>query len=156
MRAGTVWPHDLTKCHCGVSRLRPLSGPACHSRKGQLMCGTPLCTTNFALPRTRFVGREGFEKYPGPEPSLAVAITRELRRHDASIDLAWVQQVILLYEEPAVMSARNAVLRMRPADMKSAFTRELARQTRPVPQVVSQMAPPARSLRSFSPDEYGG
>lgn len=128
--------------------------------KGQLMVRHP----HFAqpifvrFPRPAMLsGREGVEKYPpAPEPSLAVAITRELRRHDATVDLAWVQQAILLYEEPAVLSARNAVLRMRPADIKAAFTRELARQVRPLPQVVSQNAQPARSLRTFSPDEYGG
>jgi uncharacterized protein len=128
--------------------------------KGQLMVRHP----HFAQPIfVRFPrpavlsGREGVEKYPPvPEPSLAVAVARELRRHDASIDLAWVQQAILLYEEPAVLAARNAVLRMRPADIKTAFTRELARQTRPAPQVMSQAAAPARALRSFSPDEYGG
>jgi len=128
--------------------------------KGQLMVRHP----HFAQPIfVRFPrpavlsGREGVEKYPPvPEPSLAVAIARDLRRYDAAIDLAWVQQAILLYEEPAVLSARNAVLRLRPADLKSAFTRELARQTRPAPQVMAQVASPARSLRNFSPDEYGG
>lgn len=128
--------------------------------KGQLMVRHP----HFAQPIfVRFPrpavlsGREGVEKYPPvPEPSLAVAVARELRRHDASIDLAWVQQAILLFEEPAVLAARNAVLRMRPADIKSAFTRELARQTRPAAQVMAQAAPSARPLRSFSTDEYGG
>lgn len=128
--------------------------------KGQLMVRHP----HFAQPIfVRFPrpavmsGREGVETYPpAPEPPLAVAVARELRRHDASIHLAWVQQTILLYEEPAVLSARNAVMRTRPADVKAAFKRELARMARPTPQVTSQVAPPARSLRTFSPDEYGG
>lgn len=128
--------------------------------KGQLMVRHP----HFAQPVfVRFPrpavmsGREGVERFPpAPEPSLAMAVARDLRRLDAGIDLAWTQQTILLYDEPTVLAARNAVLRARPADVKQSFARELARRTRPSAQVVQQSAPPARTLRGFSPDEYGG
>lgn len=128
--------------------------------KGQLMVRHP----HFAQPifvkfprPAVMAGREGVERFPpAPEPSLAVAVARDLRRLDASVDLAWVQQAILLFEEPIVLAARNAMLRARPAELKSAFTRELSRRARPNAQVVEQAVPKARSLRGFSPDEYGG
>jgi DNA helicase HerA-like ATPase len=128
--------------------------------KGQLMVRHP----HFAQPVfVRFprpavlAGRDGVERFPpAPEPSLAVAVGRELRRLDAAIDLGWVQQAILLHEEVDVLAARNAVSRMRPADVKAAFVRELNRRTRPAAHVVEQAAPRARAIRNFAPDEYGG
>jgi len=128
--------------------------------KGQLMVRHP----HFAqpifvrVPRPAVMsGREGVERFPpAPEPSLAIAVARDLHRLDAAIDLAWTQQAILLFEEPAVLAARNAVLRARPADVKAAFTRELNRRARPTAHVVEQVSPKPRSLRGFSPDEYGG
>ncbi len=128
--------------------------------KGQLMVRHP----HFAQPVfVRFPrpavmsGREGVERFPqAPEPSLAQAVARDLRRLDGGIDLGWVQQAILLYEEPEVLAARNAVVRRRPDDVKSAFTRELQRRSRPSALNVEAVAPKQRPLRNFSPDEYGG
>ena len=128
--------------------------------KGQLMVRHP----HFAQPVfVRFPrpavmsGRDGVEQFPpAEEASLAVAITRELRRLDASVDLGWVQKVIMLHEEADVLAARNAVLRLRPNDAKTAFARELNRHTRLSAHVVEQVAPRTRTLRGFGPDEYGG
>lgn len=128
--------------------------------KGQLMVRHP----HFAQPVfVRFPrpavmsGRDGVERFPpAPEPSLAVAVTRDLRRLDPSIEPGWVQHTILLYEEPAVLAARNAVQRQRPADVKAVFTRELARQAGPSAHVIEQTAPRTSALRGFSRDEYGG
>ncbi len=128
--------------------------------KGQLMVRHP----HFAQPVfVRFPrpavmsGREGVERFPqAPEPSLAAAVTRDLRRLDRGIDLGWVQQAILLYQEPEVLAARNAVLRRRPDDVKAGFTRELARRSRPGAIDAEAVAPRPRALRSFSTDEYGG
>lgn len=128
--------------------------------RGQLMVRHP----HFAQPVfVRFprpavmTGREGVEKFPqAPEPSLASAVARDLRRLDSGIDLGWVQQTILLYEEPEVLAARNAVLRRRPDDVKSAFTRELQRRARPGAIDAEAIAPKPRALRAFAPDEYGG
>jgi DNA helicase HerA-like ATPase len=128
--------------------------------KGQLMVRHP----HFAQPVfVRFPrpavmsGREGVERFPpAAEPSLAIAVARDLRRLDASVDLGWVQQTILLHEESDVLAARNAVLRLRPSDIKAAFARDLSRRTRPSPQVVEQTTPKPRALRDFAPDEYGG
>ena len=128
--------------------------------KGQLMVRHP----HFAQPVfVRFprpavlTGREGVERFPPtPEPSLATAVARDLRRLDRSIDLGWVQQAILLYDEPEVLAARNAVLRRRPDDVKATFTRELQRRARPGAIDAEAMSPKPRTLRAFAPDEYGG
>lgn len=128
--------------------------------KGQLMVRHP----HFAQPVfVRFprpavmTGREGIERFPqAPEPSLATAVALDLRRLDRGIDLGWVQQAILLYDEPEVLAARNAVLRRRPDDVKAAFTRELQRRARPGAIDAEAIAPKARTLRAFAPDEYGG
>jgi DNA helicase HerA-like ATPase len=128
--------------------------------KGQLMVRHP----HFAQPVfVRFprpavmTGREGVEKFPqAPEPSLAAAVGRDLRRLDHGIDLGWVQQSILLYDEPVVLAARNAVLRRRPDDVKGAFLRELQRRARPGAIDAEALAPKPRALRAFAPDEYGG
>jgi hypothetical protein len=128
--------------------------------KGQLMVRHP----HFAqpvfirFPRPAVLsGREGVDRFPqAPEPSLATAVATELRRLDPSIDLGWTQQAILLYEEQEVLSARNAVLRRRPEQVKEAFTRELARRARPAAVDAEAVAPRPRALRAFAPDEYGG
>ena len=128
--------------------------------KGQLMVRHP----HFAQPVfVRFprpavmTGREGVERFPqAPEPTLAAAVARDLRRLDRGIDLGWVQQAILLFEEPEVLAARNAVLRRRPDDVKTSFTRELQRRARPGAVDAEALAPKPRTLRGFAPDEYGG
>lgn len=128
--------------------------------KGQLMVRHP----HFAQPVfVRFPrpavmsGREGVERFPqAPEPSLANAVTRDLRRLDDGIDLGWVQQTILLYDEFEVLSARNAMLRTRPDNVKAAFARELRKRARPGAIDAEAIAPKPRSLHAFAPDEYGG
>lgn len=128
--------------------------------KGQLMVRHP----HFAQPVfVRFprpavmTGREGVERFPqAPEPSVAAAVARDLRRLDRSIDLGWVQNAIVLYEETEVLAARNAVLRRRPDDVKATFSRELQRRSRPGAIDAEAVTPKPRSLRTFAPDEYGG
>ena len=128
--------------------------------KGQLMVRHPHFTQPVFVrfPRPAVMsGREGVERFPqAPEPTLAQAVTRELRRLDETIDLGFVQHTILLYDEPVVLAARNAVMRTRPDDVKRAFVRELARRARPTASDVEAVTPRPRALRSFSPDEYGG
>ena len=128
--------------------------------KGQLMVRHP----HFAQPVfVRFPrpavmsGREGVERFPqAAEPSLAHAVTRDLRRLDDGIALGWVQQAIALFEEHEVLAARNAVMRRRPDDVRAAFNRELQKGTRPSAVNAEAVNPRPRSLRSFAPDEYGG
>jgi hypothetical protein len=128
--------------------------------KGQLMVRHPHFTqpvfVRFPRPAV-MTGREGVERFPqAPEPTVAQAVTRDLRRLDDGIELGWVQQTIMLYDEPVVLAARNAVLRARPDNVKATFTRELARRARPSAQDAEAVAPRARPLRSFTRDEYGG
>jgi hypothetical protein len=128
--------------------------------KGQLMVRHP----HFAQPVfVRFPrpavmsGRDGVERFPqAQEPTLAHAVTRDLRRLDDGIALGWVQQAIGLFEEHEVLAARNAVLRRRPEDVRGAFTRELQRRSRPAAVDAEAVAPRPRTLRAFAPDEYGG
>ena len=128
--------------------------------KGQLMVRHP----HFAQPVfVRFPrpavmsGREGVERFPqAAEPTLAHAVTRDLRRLDDGIALGWVQQAIGLFEEHEVLAARNAVLRRRPDDVRGAFSRELQRRSRPAAVDAEAVAPRPRTLRAFAPDEYGG
>ena len=128
--------------------------------KGLLMIRHPHFTQPVFVrfPRPAIMsGREGVERFPqAPEPTLAQAVTRDLRRLDDGIDLGWVQQTILLYDEPVVVAARNAVLRSRPDDVKRALMRELQRRARPSATDAEAVAPRARPLRAFSADEYGG
>jgi uncharacterized protein len=128
--------------------------------KGQLMVRHPHFTQPVFVrfPRPAVMsGREGVERFPqAPEPTLAQAVARDLRRLDQGIDLGWIQQTIMLYDEPVVIAARNAVLRARPEDVKRGFARELQRRARPSAVDAEAIAPRARSLRSFAPDEYGG
>jgi hypothetical protein len=128
--------------------------------KGQLMVRHP----HFAQPVfVRFPrpavmsGREGVERFPqAAEPTLAHAVTRDLRRLDDGIALGWVQQAIGLFEEHEVLAARNAVLRRRPEDVRGSFTRELQRRSRPAAVDAEAVVSRPRTLRAFAPDEYGG
>jgi hypothetical protein len=128
--------------------------------KGQLMVRHPHFTqpifVRFPRPAV-MTGREGVERFPqAPEPTLAQAVTRDLRRLDDSIELGWIQQTILLYDESVVLAARNAVIRTRPDNVKAAFTRELQRRAAPMPRDVEAVTARPRALRPFAPDEYGG
>lgn len=128
--------------------------------KGQLMVRHPHFTqpvfVRFPRPAV-MTGREGVERFPqAPEPTAAQAVTRDLRRLDASIDLGWIQQVIMLYDETVVLAARNAVLRQRPDNVKAAFARELQRRAVPTARDVEAVASRPRAIRPFTSDEYGG
>ncbi|WP_053334253.1 ATP-binding protein [Gemmatimonas phototrophica] len=128
--------------------------------KGQLMVRHPHFTQPVFIrfPRPAVMtGREGVERFPqAPEPTAAQAVTRDLRRLDPSIELGWVQQTILLYDEPVVLAARNAVMRTRPDAVKSAFVRELQRRAVPTARDAEAVVHRPRAIRPFSADEYGG
>lgn len=128
--------------------------------KGQLMIRHP----HFAQPVfVRFPrpavmsGRDGVERYPqAAEPTLAQAVTRDLRRLDDGIALGWVQEAIGLFEEHEVLKARNLVLNRRPEDVRAFFTRALQRSARPTATNAEAVVARPRALRAFAPDEYGG
>lgn len=128
--------------------------------KGQLMVRHPHFTQPVFVrfPRPAVMsGREGVERFPqAAEPTLAQAVTRDLRRLDDGIALGWVQETIMLHDEPVVIAARNAVLRARPDDVGRAFVRELQRRALPAAREAETIAPRVRPLRAFAPDEYGG
>jgi DNA helicase HerA-like ATPase len=128
--------------------------------KGQLMVRHP----HFAQPVfVRFPrpsvmsGREGVERYPqAAMPTLAQAVTRDLRTVDPRIEHGWVVTAIALFEEHEVLAARSAVMRRKPEDVKSAFVRELQRRGKPDRVDAEAVAPRPKALRGFAPDEYGG
>lgn len=140
-------------------------GPAIKARlatldKGQLMVRHPHFTQPVFVrfPRPAIMsGREGVERFPqAGVPTLAQAVARDLHRLDSRVELGWVQEQILLYEEVAVLAARNAVVRLRPDNVKAAFVRELQRRARPATVNADATLVRPRALRGFAPDEYGG
>jgi hypothetical protein len=103
--------------------------------KGQLMVRHPHFTQPIFVrfPRPAVLsGREGAERFPqAPEPSLAEAVLRSLRRLDPSVTLAFVEDAILLYEEDEVLRARDATLRARPRDVRGFFQAQFRSIIRP-------------------------
>jgi DNA helicase HerA-like ATPase len=93
--------------------------------KGQLMVRHPHFTQPIFVrfPRPAVMnGREGVERYPqAAEPTLDEAVFLALRRLDPSLTLAWVQDVVSLYEEGEVLRARNATMQTRPQDVRAFF-----------------------------------
>ena len=125
--------------------------------KGQLMVRHP----HFAQPVfVRFPrpavlsGREGVERFPqAEEPTLEAAITRALRRLDATVSLEWVKDTIALADEDEALRARNRTLQARPEDVKAYFRGHLKRRVggERVPA-----APPRPALRTSPADDpYG-
>ena len=98
-------------------------------------------------------GRDGAERYPQAQDiTLATAVLRSLRPLDPTISLNWVQDVIEIHDDDAVIRARNATLLERPADVKRFFKSQLAPIVPPKP-VVRPMATPIRSAPGDDP--YG-
>ncbi|HEX2780268.1 MAG TPA: hypothetical protein VHM30_12270 [Gemmatimonadaceae bacterium] len=97
--------------------------------KGQLMVRHPHFTQPVFVrfPRPAIMrGRDGAERFPqAATPTLDQAILRSLRALDSSITLQWVQDVIGIHEEQAIIRARNATIRARPSDVKSYFRSQL-------------------------------
>ncbi|HKW11921.1 MAG TPA: hypothetical protein VJO33_16165 [Gemmatimonadaceae bacterium] len=124
--------------------------------KGQLMVRHPHFTQPIFVrfPRPAIMrGRDGAERYPQAQDiTLATAVLRSLRPLDSTITLNWVQDVIEIHDDDAVIRARNATLLERPADVKRFFKSQLA----PIvpPKAVSRpMATPIRSAPGDDP--YG-
>ncbi len=93
--------------------------------KGQLMVRHPHFTQPIFVrfPRPAVMqGRDGAERYPqSAEIDLETSVYRSLRTLDRSISLAWVKDIVALYDETDILRARNAVMLEKPANMKSAF-----------------------------------
>jgi len=125
--------------------------------KGQLMVRHPHFTQPIFVrfPRPAVMrGRDGAERYPqAAEPSLEVAVLRQLRALDPSLTLAWLQDTIALASPDEVFKARNATLRERPADVKAHFAAQFRRTV--APRTLAQPAAPAPLRVTPDDDPYG-
>jgi hypothetical protein len=109
--------------------------------KGQLMVRHPHFTQPIfvSFPRPAVMrGRDGVERFPqAADAPLDVAVLRQLRRFDPSLTLAWVQDVIGLYDEAEVHRALHATLAHAPdkvgAYFKSQFKRIVPASPAPAP-----------------------
>jgi hypothetical protein len=122
--------------------------------KGQLMVRHPHFTQPVFVrfPRPAVMrGRDGVERYPQAESaSLEEAVLRQLRALDASIGLAWVQDVVALHDERDVLRALHATLAERPANPREYFA-ACFRAIVPATPAAPAAARPA--LRSFPHDD---
>jgi len=93
--------------------------------KGQLMVRHPHFTQPIFVrfPRPAVMrGRDGAERYPqASDVGVDEAVLRSLRTLDPSITLQWVQEAVTLQDDEAILRARNATLRERPADVRAFF-----------------------------------
>ncbi|MBL8958831.1 MAG: ATP-binding protein [Gemmatimonadetes bacterium] len=125
--------------------------------KGQLMVRHPHFAqpifVKFPRPAT-LTGREGARRFPpAPEVPFAEGVLRTLRKLDASITMASIEQVFALYDEAEVLRARDATVRTRPKQVKAFFLEQFGRKI--VPRDVA--AVPTRTPLRPTPvdDPYG-
>jgi hypothetical protein len=97
--------------------------------KGDLMVRHPHFTQPIFLkfPRPAVLrGRDGVERFPqAAGGTFETSLLRSLRQLDASLALAWVQDLAALYEEADLIRVRNAALQARPKDVKAFFAARL-------------------------------
>ncbi|MGZ8379429.1 MAG: ATP-binding protein [Gemmatirosa sp.] len=125
--------------------------------KGQLMVRHPHFTqpvfVRFPRPAV-MTGREGVERFPqAVEPTLDASVTRALRVLDASVTLAWVQDVIALQDERAVLAARDRTLLTRPDDVRAYFAAQFRGVVAPRVAAAPPTAAPLRAVPADDP--YG-
>ncbi|HXT47730.1 MAG TPA: hypothetical protein VN717_03765, partial [Gemmatimonadaceae bacterium] len=109
--------------------------------KGQLMVRHPHFTQPIfvSFPRPAVMrGRDGVERYPqAADVPIDVGVLRQLRRFDPSLTLAWVQDVIGLYEDEDVLHALHATLAHAPdnagAYFKAQFRKIVGASPAPAP-----------------------
>lgn len=126
--------------------------------KGQLMVrhphfGQPIFV-RFPRPAV-LTGREGVERFPqAEEMALDAAVTRSLRRLDATITLGWVQDALALAgeDEDGILRARNRTLQARPDDVKAFFKAQLKK--RATPEVAARRGPTPLRVPATD-DPYG-
>jgi hypothetical protein len=71
-------------------------------------------------------------------------VTRSLRLLDPAISRAYVQEFVARYDENDILRARNATVRMRPANVKAFFESQFKGHV-PVVPVVPVTAAPLRA-----------
>ncbi len=93
--------------------------------KGQLMVRHPHFTQPIFVrfPRPAVLsGREGAEMFPqAQDVGLAAALYRSLHALDSSVTMAWVKNMMALYDEEELIDARNATTLARPTNVQSFF-----------------------------------
>ncbi len=129
--------------------------------KGQLMVRHPHFTQPIFVrfPRPAVMqGRDGAEKFPqATDVSLEHALYRSLRTIDSGVSIAWVRDLVSLYDESELIAARNAALVAKPANTRAFFEARLRKKIPAQPAFNAGLTPretiPARSLPDDDP--YG-
>ena len=125
--------------------------------KGDLMVRHPHFTQPIFLkfPRPAVLrGRDGVERFPqATDSSLEASLLRTLRQLDPGVPLAWVQDMVALYDEPDLIRARNATLQARPKDVRAFFASRLRTIIPAQPAQAPVAATPLRGLPADDP--YG-
>ena len=129
--------------------------------KGQLMVRHPHFTQPIFVrfPRPAVMqGRDGAEKFPqATDVSLEHALYRSLRTVDAGVSMAWVRDMVSLYDEGELIAARNAALVAKPANLRGFFESRLKKKIPAQPAFNAGLTPretiSARSLPDDDP--YG-
>ena len=121
--------------------------------KGQLMVRHPHFTQPIfvSFPRPAVMrGRDGVERYPqAADVPLDVGVLRQLRKLDPSLTLAWVQDVIGLYEDEDVLRALHATLAHAPDNAGAYFKA----QFRKIVGATPAPAPARTPLRALPDDD---
>ena len=125
--------------------------------KGQLMVRHPHFTQPIFVrfPRPAVMnGRDGVERFPqASDVSLAEAVLRSLRRLDPTITLAWVEDIVGLYEEAEVLRAKQATMLAKPTDVRGYFKSQFRSR---VPQQKQSARPAPVTIRTAPDDDpYG-
>ncbi len=129
--------------------------------KGQLMVRHPHFTQPIFVrfPRPAVMqGRDGAERFPqATDVTLEHALYRSLRTVDPAVSVAWVNDLVSLYDEGELLAARNAALVAKPSNVRAFFEARLRKKIPAQPAFNAGLAPrqsiPARSLPDDDP--YG-
>ena len=89
--------------------------------------------------------------------SLEHALYRTLRAVDPGVSIAWVRDLVSLYDETELIAARNAAMVAKPANVRGFFESRLRKKIPAQPAFNAGLTPretiPARSLPEDDP--YG-
>lgn len=129
--------------------------------KGQLMVRHPHFTQPIFVrfPRPAVMqGRDGAEKFPqATDVTLEHALYRSLRAADDKISLAWVKDLVSLYDEDELIAARNATLVAKPANVRAFFESRLKKKIPAQPAFNGGLVPRETVTARTLPDDdpYG-
>ncbi|MEP6507303.1 MAG: ATP-binding protein [Gemmatimonadales bacterium] len=129
--------------------------------KGQLMVRHPHFTQPIFVrfPRPAVMqGRDGADKFPqATDVTLEHALYRSLRGVDDKISMAWVKDLVSLYDEDELIAARNATLVAKPANVRAFFESRLKKKIPAQPVFNGGLAPRETVTARTLPDDdpYG-